>query len=69
LNGLYVLDHAEPGSEPAARAREVVQRQTRHLTKLVDDLLDSTRLSHGKIVLHPESVDLRCCSSGYQSHP
>jgi signal transduction histidine kinase/CheY-like chemotaxis protein len=58
LNGLYVLDRAAPGSEPAGRAREVVYRQTRHLTKLVDDLLDTTRLSHGKIELHCERVEL-----------
>jgi signal transduction histidine kinase/CheY-like chemotaxis protein len=59
VNGLAVLDRAEPGSEPAARARQVIHRQTRHLTNLVDDLLDSTRLSRGKVELHREYFELR----------
>jgi signal transduction histidine kinase len=41
------------------RAREVLRRQTEHLTRLVDDLLDVTRISRGKIVLHRERLDVR----------
>jgi two-component system CheB/CheR fusion protein len=63
LNGLHIIDRAEPGSEPARRAREIVHRQTRHLTKLVDDLLDTTRLAHGKIDLHREHFELKQLAS------
>jgi PAS domain S-box-containing protein len=38
--------------------REMVERQVRHLTRLVDDLLDISRISRGKIELRKEVVDL-----------
>ncbi len=58
-NSLYLLAHAAPGGDQAARARDVIDRQTQQLTRLVDDLLDVTRISHGKIELHRERLDLR----------
>jgi PAS domain S-box-containing protein len=58
-NSISLLERAEPGSEVAARAREVMRRQTEHLTRLVDDLLDVTRISVGKIELQRSHVDLR----------
>jgi signal transduction histidine kinase/CheY-like chemotaxis protein len=38
--------------------RDVILRQTRHLKKLVDDLLDIGRVTSGKIILHRAPVDL-----------
>jgi len=38
---------------------EVVSRQADHLAHLVDDLLDVSRVSHGKIRLEPTPLDLR----------
>ncbi|WP_242370702.1 MULTISPECIES: PAS domain S-box protein [Anaeromyxobacter] len=58
-NSIYLLDRAPAGSEQARRAREVIARQTEHLTRLIDDLLDVTRISRGKIVLHEARLDLR----------
>jgi PAS domain S-box-containing protein len=58
-NGLYILDRAAPGSERATRAKEVIDRQVAHLTRLVDDLLDVTRISHAKIALERARIDLR----------
>jgi PAS domain S-box-containing protein len=58
-NGIYLLDRAAPGSEQAARAKDVIRRQTEHLTRLVDDLLDVTRISRGKVELQLARVDLR----------
>jgi predicted ATPase/signal transduction histidine kinase/ActR/RegA family two-component response regulator len=57
-NSLFVLDRAEPGSEQAHRARAVMDRQVRHLTRLVDDLLDVTRINRGRIELKRERLDL-----------
>jgi PAS domain S-box-containing protein len=57
-NGIYVLDHAPPGSESARRAHAVIDRQVQHLTRLVDDLLDVTRISRGKIRIQRERLDL-----------
>jgi len=57
-NSLYILDRALPGGEQARRAQAVIERQTGHLTELVDELLDVTRISSGKIQLRRERVDL-----------
>ena len=38
------------------KAVAVIQRQVHHLTRLVDDLLDVSRLNYGKIQLHTEPV-------------
>lgn len=48
-----------PGSEAAARALEVLQRQTLHVMRMVEDLLDISRLGLGKIDLRRERLDLR----------
>jgi signal transduction histidine kinase len=42
----------------ATRARDIVQRQTRQLGSIVDDLLDLSRAMSGKIVLARRAVDL-----------
>jgi signal transduction histidine kinase/ActR/RegA family two-component response regulator len=39
------------------KQRDVVVRQTHHLTKLVDDLLDIARVTSGKIRLHRSDID------------
>jgi PAS domain S-box-containing protein len=65
-NSASILEVAEPGSEAARRAVTVLGRQTAHLARLVDDLLDLTRVTHGKIELQPTRVDAgqaarQCC--------
>ena len=57
-NSVTVLQRADPGSEQAKRARGVVDRQVMHLTRLVDDLLDVSRIAQGKIRLQKERLDL-----------
>ncbi len=42
----------------APRYRAVVERQARHLSRLVDDLLDVSRVTSGKIVLQCERLDV-----------
>lgn len=45
--------------EPSRQvAREIVERQVVHITRLVDDLLDVSRLSRGRLVLQRLPVDL-----------
>src|SRR5262249_4293057 len=41
-----------------SRELEVIERQARHLKRLVDDLLDLERITRGKIELRTEPVDL-----------
>jgi PAS domain S-box-containing protein len=57
-NCLYILERAAPGGPQARRAQDVVARQVEHMTRLIDDLLDVTRISRGKIRLQRERVDL-----------
>jgi signal transduction histidine kinase len=57
-SSLFILDRADPGSDAAARAKAVMNRQLAHLTRLVDDLLDVTRIARGKIELRRAPVDL-----------
>ena len=49
-----------PNLKPALadNAREISRRQMRHLTRIVDDLLDVQRILSGKIVLQRAPVDL-----------
>jgi PAS domain S-box-containing protein len=57
-NSIYVLEHAEPIGEQANRAKEVIARQVGHLTRLVDDLLEVTRVTRGKVQLRRARLDL-----------
>jgi PAS domain S-box-containing protein len=57
-NSLYILEHAEPTGQRARRAQEVIGRQIAHLAHLVDDLLEVTRISRGKIQLRRRRLDL-----------
>lgn len=57
-NSLYILEHAAPGGEQALRAQAVIRRQISHLGRLVDDLLDATRITRNKIHLQRRHLDL-----------
>jgi signal transduction histidine kinase/CheY-like chemotaxis protein len=57
-SAIEVLNQAEPGSPLAVSAREVIGRQTRHLTHLMDDLLDVGRVVSGKVLLTKRPLDL-----------
>ncbi|TFW24196.1 ATP-binding protein [Duganella callida] len=46
------------GGDYALKERAVIERQTRHLVALVDDLLDVSRVAEGKIQLHREVVEM-----------
>jgi signal transduction histidine kinase len=52
-----VLEH-DPDKPVPARIRKIVQRQVQHITRLVDDLLDVSRFTAGKLELRLEPVDL-----------
>lgn len=55
-NGLEVLKTGDPA---APRALEMMDRQVRHMVRLIDDLLDVSRISQGKFELRLEHIDLR----------
>jgi signal transduction histidine kinase/CheY-like chemotaxis protein len=55
---LHVLQVTGPLDERGAKAREIIARQVVTLVRLVDDLLDVTRLATGKIALSPSPINL-----------
>ncbi|PYO95135.1 MAG: hybrid sensor histidine kinase/response regulator [Gemmatimonadetes bacterium] len=57
-NALHVLRLA--GDDPQTRARvlDTMERQTGHVIRLVDDLLELSRINEGRIVLRKERVKL-----------
>ncbi|HYD43086.1 MAG TPA: hybrid sensor histidine kinase/response regulator [Anaeromyxobacter sp.] len=57
-SSIHVLRHAPRDGDRAERALDVLERQTVHLTRLVDDLLDVTRIVRGKVAIHRQAVDL-----------
>jgi PAS domain S-box-containing protein len=59
LNGVQVLETLGPGQEDlAAQYHTIIARQARHMKRLLDDLLDVSRVSQGKVELREERVDL-----------
>src|SRR5690606_15629772 len=58
-NMLQILEKDGLEGEVRARGLEVMHRQVRHLVRLVDDLVDMSRISRGKSELRRERIDLR----------
>ena len=52
------LEDGEIDRASAEGARKVIERHVTHLVRLIDDLIDVSRISHGKIGLRRERVDL-----------
>ena len=59
VNGAAVLDRFDARSEPEGRSRAIIGRQAQHLSRLIDDLLDVSRIMSGKITLQRGPLDLR----------
>ena len=59
-----LLQDPRADADMARRAREVVERQTRHLARLTDDLLDAGRALLGKITLQRGPLDLAAVVGG-----
>jgi PAS domain S-box-containing protein len=57
-NALHILGMPEADPALAQRAWETMERQIRHMVRLVDDLLDVSRITRGKVQLRKEEVDL-----------
>jgi len=55
---LAVFHKPEVDAQVALGARNVMSRQLRQLSRMVDDLLDVARVSSGKIDLHRQTVDV-----------
>ena len=57
-NSAWVLAESDASQPLTDRAVAVIQRQIQHLVRLVDDLLDVSRITRGKVELRRERIDL-----------
>jgi len=58
-NAIEILQRRGPEDPKLVKMRDLIERQVQHLSRLVDDLLDVSRITQGKINLKPEALDLR----------
>jgi signal transduction histidine kinase len=57
-NAVQLLRKLAPAEPQYQRAKDVIDRQVQHLARLVDDLLDTARITQGKITLRKERLKL-----------
>lgn len=57
-NAVHILSAAEQLPPKLAWARDVIGRQADHMARLIDDLLDVSRIVQGKVAVKPEKLQL-----------
>ena len=57
-NAAHILKQHDPSDPELQWARQVIDRQAEHLSRLVDDLLDVSRITRGKIELRRERIPI-----------
>ena len=58
VNSMALLEQPALGTGAAERAHAIIRRQLAQLVRLVDDLLDVSRITSGKLVVRKQSVEL-----------
>ena len=56
--GIHLLGIADADPEMLARTREMLNRQVHHLGRIIDDLLDVSRITRGKLTVAADRLDL-----------
>ena len=64
LNAVSIMRARELGDPELAWCRDVIERQAMQLTRLVDDLLDVSRITSGKMTLRLEPLEISTVLSG-----
>lgn len=59
LSAVHLIQRLGPKDALLEKQRAIIERQVRHLTKLIEDLLDVHRLSNAKIELRPMVLELQ----------
>jgi signal transduction histidine kinase len=57
-NSIHLLLQSNVNEETAHRLYKVLERQTRHMVRLVDDLMEISRITRGKLELRLATIDL-----------
>jgi len=58
VNGVQLMRKLAPNITELRRVEEMMDRQVRHLARIVDDLLDISRITRGKIRLQPAPIPI-----------
>jgi len=72
-NAVAIMETAGLSAESSQRAQAVISRQSQHLARIVDDLLDVSRVMSGKVFLNRRHLDLaeavrHCVASLSETH-
>ena len=59
VSAATVMQAPNVKTESIDKARHIIERQSRHMARLLDDLLDVSRITRGGIELRKEDLDLR----------
>jgi signal transduction histidine kinase len=59
VNGIHLLIHHKQDALASQKMQAMIERQVGRMTQLADDLLDVSRLTHGRLRLQRERIDLR----------
>jgi signal transduction histidine kinase len=62
-NALEILRLAEANPAMTKKAREMMERQLNQMVRLVDDLLDVSRITTGKLAIHKNPIELQAVVS------
>jgi signal transduction histidine kinase len=57
-NAVHIMQGTDVAAPTMHWARDVISRQADHMARLIDDLLDVSRIVQGKVVVKPESLSL-----------
>lgn len=57
-NGLQLLQASPNDHQLVDQARRIMERQVGHMARIIDDLLDVSRLTRGRVELRPQRLDL-----------
>jgi PAS domain S-box-containing protein len=58
-NAIEILDHKGTKDQVSRQAQKLIKRQIRHVVRLMDDLLDISRIKLGRLLLQEAPLDLR----------
>jgi PAS domain S-box-containing protein len=57
-NAMRIISARVDADANVGKAKEVVERQLKHMVRLIDDLMDVSRITRGRLELHRERIDL-----------
>jgi signal transduction histidine kinase len=57
-NAVHIMQGSDVAAPTMHWARDVISRQADHMARLIDDLLDVSRIVQGKVVVKPERLSL-----------